>query len=80
MKPLLRSLVRSSRAREHRQVKVDLVTEHPETGVFAVILLETGPWEPGTEERELRRVQARLYDCIDAAVGRSGESPTGRAR
>jgi hypothetical protein len=53
---------------ERHQVKIDLVTEHPETGVFAVILVEAGPWAPGTEERELRRIQERLYDCVDVAV------------
>lgn len=68
VKALLLSLAAFSRSRERRQAKIDLVTQHPETGVFALILVETGPWEPGTEERELRRIQARLYDCIDAAV------------
>ena len=58
----------SGRRPDSHQVKIDLVTEHPGTGVFALILVETGPWPPGTEERELRRIQDRLYDCVDAAV------------
>jgi hypothetical protein len=49
-------------------VKIDVVTEHPETGVFALILVETGPWKAGTEDGELRRIQGRLYDCVDVAV------------
>jgi hypothetical protein len=58
----------SSKRPESHQVKIDLVTEHPETGVFAIVLVETGPWPSGTEERELRRVQDRLYDCVDVAI------------
>jgi len=58
----------SSKRSESHEVKVDLVTEHPETGVFAIILVETGPWPSGAEEREVRRIQDRLYDCVDLAV------------
>ena len=58
----------SGRQPERHRVKIDLVTEHPETGVFAIILVETGPWPPGTEARELQRIQERLYDCVDVAV------------
>ncbi len=64
------------------QVTIDLVTEHPETGVFALILVETWPWPPGTEDEELRRVQARLYGCVEAAVdGKvAGEYPNSSGR
>jgi hypothetical protein len=67
-KAALASLFGSRSRPATQQVKIDLVTEHPETGVFAIILVETGPWTPGTEEAELRRIQGRLYDCVDVAV------------
>ena len=56
------------KARRPSTVTIDVVTEHPETGVFALILVETGPWPSGSVEDELRRVQTRLYDCVDVAV------------
>ena len=65
---LLKSMVDPAKDAATHKVKIDLVTEHPDTGVFAVILVETGPWVPGTEQRELRRIQDRLYDCVDVAV------------
>jgi hypothetical protein len=68
VKAALASLVGSGNRPATQQVKIDLVTEHPETGVFAIILVETGPWAPGTEQAELRRIQGRLYDCVDVAV------------
>jgi hypothetical protein len=68
IRKLLASLAGSVKRPETGQVKIDLVTEHAETGVFAIILVEAGPWAPGTEDRELRRVQNRLYDCLDVAV------------
>ena len=67
-KTLLKSLFASAKNPATHQVKIDLVTEHPDTGVFAVILVETGPWAPDTEQRELGRIQDRLYDCVDVAV------------
>ena len=62
------SVFGSSGRPDKQQVKIDVVTKHPETGVFAMILVETGPWTPGAEEAELRRIQGRLYDCVDVAV------------
>ena len=39
---------------------------------WKVVLVEQGPWLD--QESELRRVQARLYDCVDAALdGRFAE-------
>ncbi len=67
-KAALASLFGSGNRPDAQQVKIDLVTEHPETGVFAIILVETGPWALGTEDAELRRIQGRLYDCVDVAV------------
>ncbi len=47
-----------------------------------MILVEVGPWEPGTEEQQLRRLQTRLYDCVDAAVDGhlAGKYPGSRGR
>jgi hypothetical protein len=67
-KRFLSFLLGSSERSAGHKVKIDLVTEHPETGVFAIILVETGPWTPGSEERELSRIQERLYNCVDVAV------------
>ncbi len=49
-------------------LNIDLITETPETGAFNLILVEEGPWPSGSEESQLRRLQDRLYDCVDAAV------------
>ena len=49
------------------QVKIDLIAHHPATG-YALILVQEGPWLEGSEERELRRLQARLHDYVDVAV------------
>jgi hypothetical protein len=67
-KALWASLFGSGNQPATQRVKIDVVTEHPATGVFALILVETGPWKAGTEDAELRRIQARLYDCVDVAV------------
>jgi hypothetical protein len=65
-----------------RQVKIDLVTENPQTGIFSLVLVEVGPWESGTAAQQLRRLQERLYDCIDAAVDGqvAGRFPASRGR
>jgi hypothetical protein len=50
--------------------KIDLITETPDTGEFALILVEDGPWpseETGWREC-LSRIQHRIYDAIDIAV------------
>ena len=67
-KALLASLFGAGSESDTQRLNIDVVTEHPETGVFALILVETGPWAPGTEDAELRRIQSRLYDCVDVAV------------
>jgi len=67
-KALLASLLGTGSQSDKQGVKIDLITEHPETGVFALILVETGPWTPGTEDAELRRIQNRLYSCVDVAI------------
>ena len=51
-----------------RRLTIDLVTERPSDGAFILVLIEEGPWDPAETEAQLRRIQDRLYDCIDAAV------------
>ena len=33
-----------------------------------MVLVEEGPWPPSETEANLRRLQERLYDCVDAAI------------
>jgi hypothetical protein len=47
-------------------VTVDLVTELPNEGGFALVLVEQGPWSD--TQVELRRMQDRLHGCVDLAV------------
>src|SRR5713226_1754799 len=51
-----------------RRLTIDLVTERPSDGAFILILVEEGPWKAGETQVQLRRIQDRLYDCVDAAV------------
>ena len=48
-------------------VTIDLITERPD-GALVLVLVEEGPWSEGQLTDELRRVQQRLYDCVEAAV------------
>jgi len=49
---------------------INLVTENPSTGEFALILVEDGPWPEANSDWSdcLSRIQNRLYDAIDIAV------------
>ena len=49
-------------------VTIDLVTERPSDGAFILVLVEEGPWADDDVPAQLRRIQERLYDCVDAAV------------
>lgn len=46
---------------------VDFVTESESSDTWALVLVEEGPWSGATDEN-LRRVQERLYGCIDAVI------------
>lgn len=46
------------------QVSIDLVTKLP-NGDFALTLVEQGPWDERTTNRELERLQNRLFDCLE---------------
>jgi hypothetical protein len=65
---MLASFFAPKMVQSQKTVAIDLVTEHPQTGRFSIVLVETGPWQSGAEEDQLRRLQARLYDCVDVAV------------
>ncbi len=49
---------------------IDFITETPETGEFALILVEDGPWpsEDSGWTECLSRIQNRIYDAIDIAI------------
>jgi len=49
------------------KVTIDVVTESP-NGMFALVLVEQGPWATGETDSQLRRLQERLYDVVDVAV------------
>jgi hypothetical protein len=45
---------------------LDLVTQRPD-GAVVMVLVEQGPWVAEDVEASLRRVQDRLYDCVEIA-------------
>jgi len=49
---------------------LDLITETPETGEFALIIVEDGPWpDKDADWKEcLSGIQKRIYDAIDIAI------------
>jgi hypothetical protein len=46
---------------------VDFVARTDDPQKWRMVLVEQGPWEGGSED-ELRRIQDRLYGCLDAAI------------
>ena len=46
---------------------VNFIAKLPQGG-FSMVIVEEGPWGEGETEANLRRIQARLYDCIAAAL------------
>jgi hypothetical protein len=50
-----------------RTTVVDFVAKGDTAEEWKMVLVEEGPWA-GSVEDHLRRVQARLYGCIDAAL------------
>jgi hypothetical protein len=65
----------------HR-LTIDLVTERPSDGAFILLLVEEGPWGTDETELQLRRIQDRLYNCVDAAVDGhlAGKYPDSRGK
>ena len=53
---------------------VDFVAKGESLGEWRMVLVEEGPWA-GSADEQLRRIQGRLYGCIDAALdGQLGEN------
>ena len=50
------------------EVTVDFISRDQTRGGWALILVEEGPWQENTVANELRRIQDRLYGCLDAAL------------
>lgn len=51
-----------------RSVTINLVTQRAD-GAFVLGLVEEGEWASDVVDSELRRLQERLYDAVDVAVG-----------
>ncbi len=49
-------------------VTIDFVARDPARGGFAMVLVEEGPWAASEVEDNLRRIQDRLFCCVDAAI------------
>ncbi len=49
------------------RVTVDFISSLPD-GSYALNLVEHGPWVDEDPQKELRRIQDRLYNCFDAYV------------
>ena|SRR5690606_17217548 len=47
---------------------INFITKEPDNSCWRMVLVEEGPWPPGEMERNLRRIQDRLYHCIDVAL------------
>ena len=49
-------------------VRIDLVVRDPATGDIRLVFVEEGPWPDPQESELLARLQARIYDAVDAVV------------
>lgn len=52
---------------EEKTTVVDFVARGEKAGEWLMVLVEEGPWQPPFEA-QLRRLQNRLYGCIDVAI------------
>ena len=50
------------------QVTVDFVAKDQPHGGWSLVLVEEGPWHEDEIADQLRRVQDRLYGCLDAIL------------
>jgi hypothetical protein len=50
------------------EVTVDFIARDQPHGGWSMVLVEEGPWQTSDLEANLRRVQDRLYCCLDAAL------------
>jgi hypothetical protein len=51
-----------------RNLVVDFVARGEVPGEWRMVLVEEGPWPAPAVDGELRRLQTRIYDCVDAAL------------
>lgn len=49
-------------------VTINVVTRNEAHGGYALVLVEEGPWASEDIVENLRRIQERLYGCLDAAL------------
>lgn len=49
-------------------VKVNFIARDGDASQWQMVLVEEGPWAESEIELNLRRVQDRLYGCLDAAL------------
>ena len=47
---------------------VDFIAKEPDDSIWRMVLVEQGAWPTREVEHNLRRVQERLYRCIDVAL------------
>jgi hypothetical protein len=52
---------------ERSDFLVDFVARGSTPDEWRMVLVEEGPWTPPFDD-ELRRIQTRLYECVDAAL------------
>lgn len=50
------------------EVTVDFVARDQPHGGWSLVLIEEGPWDRAAVPDHLRRVQDRLYSCLEAAL------------
>jgi hypothetical protein len=50
------------------EVTVDFVARDQPHGGWALVLVEEGPWGADDVSDHLKRIQERLYGCLDAAL------------
>lgn len=52
---------------DEREIVIDFVARGQDSHEWMMVLVEQGPWN-GPLEAELRRIQDRLYGCLDAIL------------
>ena len=50
------------------EVTIDFIAKEPDGSLWRMVLVEQGPWTHDSMESNLRRLQERLYRCIDVAL------------
>jgi hypothetical protein len=49
-------------------VTIDFIAKDQSHGGWSLVLVEEGPWESDEIEHNLRRIQDRLYNCLDIVL------------